>query len=180
MGCDTYGRIKGHIRPENIVNFIHQKWDKNVRNEVSKHIYKPISMCNWNFKINDNCDDRYNWYVDYGFIIFKYNGEERALFYNYENINSYENSEYYAEYELDDMIRSETTFISLSYYGSSVEIIKEIVAHFGGGWVDDNDCDDDPYYPVVTNVDGNIEPVRYVTMEEIRKVFGNNVVIKDK
>lgn len=25
MGCDTYGRIKGHIRPENIVNFIRQK-----------------------------------------------------------------------------------------------------------------------------------------------------------
>lgn len=77
------------------------------------------------------------------------------------------------------MVRSETTFISLSYYGSSVEIIKEIVAHFGGGWVDDNDCDDYPYYPVAINVDGNIEPVRYVTMEEIRKVFGNNVVIKE-
>lgn len=64
-------------------------------------------------------------------------------------------------------------------YTESVEIIKEIVAHFGGGWVDDNDCDDDPYYPyypVVTNVNGNIKPVRYVTMEEIRKVFGNNVL----
>ena len=70
MGCDTYGRIKGHIRPENIVNFIRQKWDMNAKNGVSKHIYKPISMCDWNFKINDNCDDRYNWYVDYGFIIF--------------------------------------------------------------------------------------------------------------
>ncbi len=69
MGCDTYGRIKGHIRPENIVNFIRQKWDMNAKNGVSKHIYKPISMCDWNFKINDNCDDRYNWYVDYGFII---------------------------------------------------------------------------------------------------------------
>lgn len=46
MGCDTYGRIKGHIRPENIVNFIRQKWDINAKNGVSKHIYKPISMCN--------------------------------------------------------------------------------------------------------------------------------------
>lgn len=39
MGCDTCGRIKGHIRHENIVNFIRQKWDGNVRNEVRKHIY---------------------------------------------------------------------------------------------------------------------------------------------
>lgn len=178
MGCDTYGRIKGHIRPENIVNFIRQKWDMNAKNGVSKHIYKPISMCNWNFTINDNCDDRYNWYADYGFITFKYNGEERALFYNYENINSCENLEYYSDYGLSNMVRSETTFISLSYYGASVEIIKEIVAHFGGGWVDDNDCDDDPYYPVNQSVDGNIEPVRYVTMEEIRKVFGSNIVIR--
>ena len=76
------------------------------------------------------------------------------------------------------MVRSETTFISLSYYGASVEIIKEIVAHFGGGWVDDNDCDDKSYYPVNQSVDGNIEPVRYVTMEEIRKVFGSNIVIR--
>lgn len=179
MGCDTCGRIKGHIRPENIVNFIQQKWDLNAKNGVSKHIYKPISMCNWNFTINDNCDDRYNWYADYGFISFNYNGEERALFYNYENINSYENLEHYTEYRLANMVRSETTFISLGYYGASVEIIKEIVAHFGGGWVDDNDCDDDPYYPVNQSVDGKIEPVRYVTMEEIRKVFGNNVVIKE-
>ena len=39
MGRDTCGRIKGHIRPENIVNFIQQKWDWNAKNKVSKHIY---------------------------------------------------------------------------------------------------------------------------------------------
>lgn len=42
MGCDTCGRIKGHIRHENIVNFIRQKWDGNVRNEVRKHIYYEV------------------------------------------------------------------------------------------------------------------------------------------
>ena len=75
------------------------------------------------------------------------------------------------------MVESETTYLSLGYWGSSIEIIKEIVAHFGGGWIDENDCDDKEYYPIELDVDGNIKPVQYVTMNDIYEKFGSVVVI---
>ena len=75
------------------------------------------------------------------------------------------------------MVLAETTYISLSCWGSSVEIVKEIVSHFGGGWVDENDCDDKEYYPVELNSDENIKSVQYVTMEDIYEKFGSVVII---
>lgn len=59
--------------------------------------------------------------------------------------------------------------------GNSVEIAREIVAHFGSDWIDENDCDDKSYYLVETNPDGSIKPVQYVTMEEIYEKFGSVV-----
>lgn len=148
MGLDTHGRIKGFVRHEEILNFIRQKWDKDVKDIVKKKIYSPISECDWRYKINEHSEDNENWYIISGFIFFQYNYENRMLFYMYENINSYENLEFYSNYGLKDMVESEVTLLSLGYWGSSVEIMKELVAHFGGGWIDENDCDDEVYYPV--------------------------------
>lgn len=99
------------------------------------------------------------------------------MFYVYNNLNSYENINFYSEHGLKDMVLSETTYISLGFWGSSVEIVKEIVAYFGGGWVDENDCDDKEYYPIEVNTDGSIKPIQYVTMNDIYEKFGSVVVI---
>lgn len=179
MGCDTHGKIKGYARHEDILNFIRQKWDKNAKGKVEKSVCNPISKCDWKFKINEHSEDVDNWYTICGFISFKYYGEDRMLSYSYSNLNHYENLEYYSKCGLSELVESETTFISLGCWGSSVDIIKEIVAHFGGGWVDDNDCDDEEYYSVNVAVDKSIKPVRYVTMDEIRKVFRDNIMIKE-
>lgn len=68
---------------------------------------------------------------------------------------------------------------TLGYWGNSIEIIKEIVAHFGGGWVDENDCDDKEYYPIEVNTDGSVKPIKYVTMKDIYEKFGSVVVITE-
>lgn len=177
MSVDTHGKIKGFIRHEEILNFIKQKWDKNARSDIEKRINHPISECKWNIKVNEHSEDNENWYTIGGFIRFKYNGEDRMMFYMYENINHLENVRYYVNHGLKDMALSETTYLSLGCWGSSVEIIKEIVAHFGGGWIDENDCDDKEYYPVEMNPDGSVKPVQYVTMNDIYKKFGSIVVI---
>lgn len=177
MGCDTHGKIKGYIRYEEIFNFIRQKYDKDAVCEVKKEIHQPISKCNWKYRVQEHSEDNENWYTINGYIHFKYNDEKRILFYDYDNLNSFENLKYYSEHGLEDMVQAETTYISLGYWGSSVDIIKEIVAHFGGGWLDENDCDDKVYYPVKVNVDGSIKPVMYVTMEDIYEKFGSVVVI---
>jgi len=179
MGCDTHGKIKGFVRHEDILNFIRQKYDKDAKSNINRRIMFPISKCTWKYKINEHSESNENDYIDQGVICFKYNNEDRMLMYCYDNLNHYENLKYYSKRGLTELVESETTFISLGYWGSSVEIIKEIVAHFGGGWIDDNDCDDKEYYPVNANVDESIESARYVTMEEIRKVFGNNIIIKE-
>lgn len=38
-------------------------------------------------------------------------------------------------------------YVSLAYYGSSCEVVKDLVNKFGG-IIDENDCDDEPYYYV--------------------------------
>lgn len=177
MGVDTHGKIKGFVRHEDIFNFIVQKYDKNAVCNIKKGINSPLSECGWKYKINEHSEDNENWYSITERIDFNYHGEERSLFYVYDNLNSYENINFYSEHGLKDMVLSETTYISLGFWGSSVGIVKEIVAHFGGGWVDENDCDDKEYYPIEINTDGSIKPIQYVTMNDIYEKFGSVVVI---
>ena len=112
-----------------------------------------------------------------GYITFRYKNKPMSLFYSYSNYNPYENLDYYLQYNLEDMVKSETTYLSLYLSASSVEIIKDIVIEFGG-WIDENDCDDEPYYPIFKDADNNIKPIIYVTMEDIYEKFGGVVVIK--
>lgn len=179
MGCDTHGKVKGFVRYEDILNFIVQKYDPNATCHITRDNYdKKLSDIDWPHKVNEHSEKSDVWYTVSGFINFDYYGEDRQLFYHYGNINSLENLDYYTSEGLEDMVRAETTFISLGCWGHSVDIIREIVAQFGGGWVDNNDCDDKPYYPVEVDVDGNIKPIIYVTMEDIYEKFGGIVVIQ--
>src|SRR5574344_3108330 len=102
MSVDTCGKIKGFVRHEEILNFIRQKWDKNARGNVEKRINCPISECDWKYKINEHSEDNENWYSIHGFICFKYNDENRTLFYLYDNLNHFENQEFYLKHGLKD------------------------------------------------------------------------------
>lgn len=178
MGCDTHGKIKGYVRHEEIFNFIRQKYDENATMSIKKEIVCALSKYNDDeYELNAHSEDKENWYNIYGRIDFKYKGEDRSIFYSYSNVNFFENLDYYSEHGLEDMVKSETTYLSLGYWGSSVEIIKEMVAQFGEGWIDKNDCDDQPYEPVEVNADSSIKPVIHVTMEDIYKQFGGVVII---
>jgi hypothetical protein len=112
-----------------------------------------------------------------GFISFTHNGEKRSLFYYKSNINTYENLEYYKPDGLEEMVKLETTALSFGCWGSSVEIMREIVSYFGG-WVDENDYDDKPFYELQKSDDGSVKPIRYVTMEEVCEMFGEKVIIR--
>ncbi len=177
MGVDTYGKIKGYAKPEGIFNFIKQKYDKNAKYNIKRQIVVPIEKVTWEHTFNEHSEDNKNWYDIRGAISFNYKNEARMLSYYYANVNHLENLNYYSELGLEDMVRAETTHIGLGKWGHSVEIVKEIVAHFGGGWIDEDDCDDVPYYPINANEDKSVVPIRYVTMDEIREKFGENIVI---
>ena len=82
---------------------------------------------------------------------------------------------YYIENGLEDLVYSDTTYLSLGYDDEAVEIMNMIVQHFGG-WIDENDCDDNLYTYVGKNKESET-PVIHVTMEEIYEKFGGIVII---
>ena len=179
MSVDTRGKIKGYVSHLDILNFIRQKWDPDAKSFVKKKEYGSISICTWNHRINEHSDTQDTWYILTGFITFVYKGEHRSLVYTYDNVNHFDCLDYYKELGLENMVFTETTTISLGRDKDSVDIIKTLVAQFGGGWIDENDYDDNDFYPVELNADGNIKPVIYVTMEEIYEKFGGIVIIKE-
>lgn len=178
MGVDTCGRLLGHVRKEEVINYIYHNWDKDVRSNINCY------DCNdWRGKdfIKEIYDKDKNIYSEYGRIDFKYKDEQRSLFYCYNSYNAYENLEFYKKHGLEDMVKSETTFISLGKWESSVEIVKELVSYFGG-YIDHDDCDDEEYYYIPSTQPDRREefpPVIYLTQEELNKHFGGIVVIKD-
>lgn len=159
MSVDTRGKIKGFVSHEDILKYLKNNYDKNAHSEVKRTIYGEIknTFSNKSYMINSNSDNDKDWYIEAGFIYFRDEEEDRVLFYNYSNVNFFENLEYYQELNLEDMVRTETTDISLDLWGNSVEIIEDIVQNFGGGWLDEDDCDDEPYYviePLIFKIGG--------------------------
>lgn len=143
MGCTTNTRLIGHIYPEEILEFVKKNFDSNAKMKIDGYEYELIKNLDWVKEVYDNSGI---WKNVTGIISFDYKNEGRSIFYAYNNINSYENLDFYAEKNLSEMVKSETTFISLGYWGTSIEIIKSITSYFGG-WFDKNDCDDeDPYW----------------------------------
>ena len=141
MSCDTILRLKGHITAEQIIDYIDNNY-KFIGSSVKENNYGALNKYNW---VKEKYDDSNEWKITSGFITFNDDDENITIFYFYQNINSYENLEYYSEHNLENMVKSETTFLSLECCDNSVEIMKGIAQEFGG-WLDENDCDDIPPY----------------------------------
>lgn len=143
MSVDTIGRLRGFVDSEKIIKYLQTHYDKNAKGEIDRKIYEKINdLENMSYSINTGSQDNDNWYVDSGVIEFNDGEEDRAIFYSYSNINFFENLKYYRKLNLEDMCLAETTTIMLGCYGNSVEIIKNMLNYFNGGWLDEDDCDD--------------------------------------
>lgn len=177
MSIDTNGRIKGYVSSAEVLNYIRNKYDKNAKSLVSTEDRGPFSTLEFPVEIYNPNDT--HMIVEVGFIEFEAYGNSRSLFYLHLNYNSLENLKYYSDLGLEAMVRAHTTHIGLGCYGNSDEIITNIVSHFGGGWVDENDCDDKPFHRIGAMVNDDVPPVIYVTMAEIEEKFGGTVVITD-
>src|SRR5574344_1991556 len=148
MGVEVQGKLKGYVSPQEVLNFIQQTIDSNAKSYVEISDY-GIADYDW-FK--ERYDTTNKWIITSGFINFTdKNRKSRSLFYCYNNINFYDNLEYYSKYGLEDMVKSETTDIMLDCYGESVNVIKSIVTEFGG-WIDEK-----VYYPIEKDSNGNIK-----------------------
>lgn len=146
MGCDTIGRIKGYVSPMALMYYIKHRFDVTAKNDVERH-YRGEQRPNIEEYVkNPHSEDSSAEYSDDGYITLRYKGVTRNIFYIYRNVNILENLKYYSSVGLEDMVTSETTYIALGAQGDSVEIIGDIIRHFGGGWLHENDCIDDPHW----------------------------------
>lgn len=176
MGVEVKVRLLGHITKEEIMSYIYNNWDKNVKDFIQREDLNDWKekFSNW---IKETYDD--NLYSEHGFITFNYNNELREIFYNYNSYNAYENLNYYSDYGLGNMVKSETTYLSLSKWGEATEIMKELVSYFGG-WIDFNDSDDELYVYIPSNYKENKTnklPIIHMTREELNNHFGGIVII---
>lgn len=178
MGVDTRVKLMGYVEAEAIASWIGNNIDKNVK--LCKETVLNITRKEF-LEYTNSGDikeyygaDRTLWSKS-RWITFTYNGQERTIFYYYSPLNWYENLEYYEPLGLADMVKSETTTLSLGCNEDAKVLLEEIVKAFGG-WIDYNDCDDEDY---VKFEKGSDTPtiVPHITMEDVYKAFGGFVVI---
>jgi hypothetical protein len=133
MSVHTIVRLDGYVKPEEIVNFISnniatREVSTNMRTEKMDYIMPGYE-------------------AEQGAMFIYHNNGSEILFYCHDNINLKENLEYYIAEGLREMVESETTYLSMEYSNYSISIMKQIVEAFGG-WINEIDQDDRPYYRV--------------------------------
>lgn len=99
-------------------------------------------------------------------VYFTYKGEERRLF-----TMIYKSRKFSKTGEKNRLI-----FLDLDFWGHSIEIMRALISHFGG-WLDENDCDNEDAYYITEAPDGQIQTVIKMTRSELNKHFGGLVVI---
>jgi hypothetical protein len=151
MSVNTHGITKEVVDAEEILNFIKTKYDTNasMRLDYSKGEEIKYFRATGRIKFNDGDDNR-------------------SLFVIVDSVRE--------EHQKGIISSEKYTWLDLGCYGNSVEIMKSIINHFGG-WVDDNDCDEEGYYYIPANPDRNVPQMIRVTMQEIYDKFGGIVII---
>lgn len=148
MSVNTKVRLRGYITPEEISDFLKEKFGYRIRFGVTtSHYAIPAES-----KVYDIYKTTGDWEVRSGCIdvIVDDTGEKsRSIFYYKSNLNFRENYESYASShpELIEMVCSETTCLSLCYDEFAIEVLGAIADEFGG-WLCENDGNE-TYYRVV-------------------------------
>lgn len=153
MSVDTKGIINKKTNVEEIYNYILSKFDsKATIRRYDKGYHDSISVS----------------------IYFKDGEDDRQLFVILD-IDDYKNE--YSALNFTDESKS-YAWLSLGYWNNSIEIMKSIINQFGG-YVDENDCDDEGWYPISANPDKEIPTVIRVTRADVNAKFGGVVIITD-
>lgn len=133
MSVETYGIIKNRVSAKRIQKYLKEKYTnvtsvRTNKEEWSKNLFN-IGFC-------DKNDARYMY-------IIQHNAKFPANPEDYWIENGVENSTYYFD-------KPSFTVINLNYWGNAVKIIRDIVEHFGGGFI----CECDTHC-IYHKVEGN-------------------------
>lgn len=150
MGSSTHAITDQNVSIEEIYNVILNKFDPTAKFHKDKNAKNDFTF-------------------DWGRIDFSFRGEDRDLSCGIfaKEVDNY------------DFVKNDKyLWISFGAWGNSTEIVKQIVVEFGG-YIDENDCDDEEYYFFGKSGNRTIPPVIRVTRAEINEKFGAVVIITD-
>lgn len=180
MSVDTKVRLIGRVDAESIAEWIKTNVDKDVK--LVNGTVTRITEAEYDKYVSTGdikehySEDKTLWSIA-KWINFTHNGRKRIIFYHYSPLNWYENLDYYKPLGLEEMVKSETTNLSLGCDDDAKNIMEKIVKAFGG-WIDYNDCDDEEFIKFEKDSESPIT-VRHITMADVYEAFGGFVVIDD-
>lgn len=146
MGVDTIVKIPGKIESNKIFNFIKEHFDENAINDVEVKVQSQELLDG--FVESGYVILGTELIFESGFIHFQYKEEQRSLFFFYGNYCS--PAPYAIKKNLENNTRElngDNTDLTLGASGYAVEILTQIAKEFGG-YIDEDDCDDEWFYKV--------------------------------
>lgn len=158
MSVDTLGFPRRRVTPQEVLGFIRATYDKEAKLEPLVSSSSTIDK--------------------EGVVYFKFSeAEQRALWIFFHRAGSEDG------YDVPHPKAPYTVF-DLGYWGHSVEIVSELLAATGGGYIMPQDCDSDIYRYIEPSPNAyetyKDEIPRIVTMEDIKKAFGENIILNLK
>lgn len=155
MSVDTLGFPRRRATPQEVLGFIRATYDKEAK-------LKPL--------IGNSST-----ISEEGVVYFKFSeAEQRALWIFFHRAASEDG------YDVPHPKAPYTVF-NLCYWGHSVEIISELLAATGGGYVIPQDRSPGERYFVEPKPDAyetyKDEIPRIITIEDIKKAFGDNIIL---
>ena len=140
MSVSSELRLNGHVDFDVLFEMVKLLFDKRAKKNFKVNNLGPIDTLDYVKEIYGESKD---YEMEFGWIYFNYEGEKRILSYQYSNINTYERLRYYEKRGAADMVKTETSVLTLGYWGHSVNIMETIARYFGG-WLMERDDSDDP------------------------------------
>lgn len=154
MSVETVAKLKGFVEPKRICDYIKHNIDPNMTSDIKWETICLLSELK--YKIDDpmpsifakSPEDIVKWRILSGFIYYNIFGPKIPIFYYYSPLQSTDEYEDCNDKELLEMINSETTSLRMVCCKESVSILTNLVKYFGGGWLDEDDSDNEDFYKI--------------------------------
>lgn len=162
MGCDCIGKLLGWVKPHEVTYALRELGYSDIISKIEdprKDWLRSEFLEKYpDYKIELNPSYPKSDYHETvsGFITFNAFGEDRMIHYYYCNECNFEDLVDFPEnrgVDKNDIKSMELTSLSLGTWGHSTEIMKGILKILGGGYIDENDCDDVPLYFIIPERD---------------------------
>ena len=157
MGCDSVAYLKEFVEPKCIYDYIRNNIDHNIICDGTK--WETICSLD-SIKFDDykksqmpiifakSPEDFKNWRILSGWIYFNMHNKDWPMFYYYSPLHSRDGYDDCNDKNILEIINSDTTCLRMPFCRESINILTNIVKYFGGGWIDDNDCDNEDFYKI--------------------------------